>query len=92
MSVFSMCDPCKLLLQSSFLVCILYLGLCAEEIHVCGEAAAINLVTELMYTTGEEVEVGIVHIYLYSYILRFLKLPFLKILTRACALKSVHQL
>ncbi|KAM9273492.1 ATP-dependent RNA helicase SUPV3L1, mitochondrial isoform 3-T3 [Morus bassanus] len=33
------------------------LGLCAEEIHVCGEAAAIDLVTELMYTTGEEVEV-----------------------------------
>ncbi|KAL4640875.1 hypothetical protein GN956_G11249 [Arapaima gigas] len=33
------------------------LGLCAEEIHVCGEAAAINLVTELMYTTGEEVEI-----------------------------------
>uniref|UniRef100_A0A8D2IRB2 ATP-dependent RNA helicase SUPV3L1, mitochondrial n=1 Tax=Varanus komodoensis TaxID=61221 RepID=A0A8D2IRB2_VARKO len=33
------------------------LGLCAEEIHVCGEASAISLVTELMYTTGEEVEV-----------------------------------
>lgn len=33
------------------------LGLCAEEIHVCGEAAAINFITELMYTTGEEVEV-----------------------------------
>uniref|UniRef100_A0A8C9LGL8 ATP-dependent RNA helicase SUPV3L1, mitochondrial n=1 Tax=Pavo cristatus TaxID=9049 RepID=A0A8C9LGL8_PAVCR len=33
------------------------LGLCAEEIHVCGEGAAIDLVTELMYTTGEEVEV-----------------------------------
>ncbi|XP_072196180.1 ATP-dependent RNA helicase SUPV3L1, mitochondrial isoform X3 [Excalfactoria chinensis] len=33
------------------------LGLCAEEIHVCGESAAIDLVTELMYTTGEEVEV-----------------------------------
>lgn len=33
------------------------LGLCAQEIHVCGEVAAINLVTELMYTTGEEVEV-----------------------------------
>jgi len=33
-------------------------GLCAEEIHVCGEAAAIDLVTELMYTTGEEVEVS----------------------------------
>uniref|UniRef100_A0A8D2AN81 ATP-dependent RNA helicase SUPV3L1, mitochondrial n=1 Tax=Sciurus vulgaris TaxID=55149 RepID=A0A8D2AN81_SCIVU len=33
------------------------LGLCAEEIHLCGESAAIDLVTELMYTTGEEVEV-----------------------------------
>uniref|UniRef100_A0A8C6VTQ8 ATP-dependent RNA helicase SUPV3L1, mitochondrial n=1 Tax=Naja naja TaxID=35670 RepID=A0A8C6VTQ8_NAJNA len=33
------------------------LGLCAKEIHVCGEEAAINLVTELMFTTGEEVEV-----------------------------------
>lgn len=34
------------------------LGLCAEEIHVCGESAAINFVKELMYTTGEEVEVN----------------------------------
>ncbi|XP_039993812.1 ATP-dependent RNA helicase SUPV3L1, mitochondrial [Xiphias gladius] len=33
------------------------LGLCAEEIHVCGEPAAIDFVRELMYTTGEEVEV-----------------------------------
>ncbi|OCT71815.1 hypothetical protein XELAEV_18034793mg [Xenopus laevis] len=33
------------------------LGLCAEEIHICGEGAAIDLVTELMFTTGEEVEV-----------------------------------
>ncbi|XP_032112068.1 ATP-dependent RNA helicase SUPV3L1, mitochondrial isoform X1 [Sapajus apella] len=33
------------------------LGLCAEEIHLCGEPAAIDLVTELMFTTGEEVEV-----------------------------------
>ncbi|XP_048060713.1 LOW QUALITY PROTEIN: ATP-dependent RNA helicase SUPV3L1, mitochondrial [Megalobrama amblycephala] len=33
------------------------LGLCAEEIHVCGEAAAVEFVTELMFTTGEEVEV-----------------------------------
>uniref|UniRef100_A0AAR2IX89 ATP-dependent RNA helicase SUPV3L1, mitochondrial n=1 Tax=Pygocentrus nattereri TaxID=42514 RepID=A0AAR2IX89_PYGNA len=33
------------------------MGLCAEEIHVCGEAAAINFITELMFTTGEEVEV-----------------------------------
>lgn len=33
------------------------LGLCAEEIHVCGEPAAIEFIKELMYTTGEEVEV-----------------------------------
>ncbi|KAG7333850.1 hypothetical protein KOW79_002257 [Hemibagrus wyckioides] len=33
------------------------LGLCAEEIHVCGEPAAISFITELMFTTGEEVEV-----------------------------------
>lgn len=33
------------------------LGLCAEEIHVCGEAATIDFITELMFTTGEEVEV-----------------------------------
>ncbi|KAL2083243.1 hypothetical protein ACEWY4_021016 [Coilia grayii] len=33
------------------------LGLCADEIHVCGEPAAINFIKELMYTTGEEVEV-----------------------------------
>ncbi|XP_004624012.1 ATP-dependent RNA helicase SUPV3L1, mitochondrial [Octodon degus] len=33
------------------------LGLCAEEIHLCGESAAIDLVTELLYTTGEEIEV-----------------------------------
>ncbi|KAK7913392.1 hypothetical protein WMY93_013603 [Mugilogobius chulae] len=33
------------------------LGLCAEEIHVCGETAAIDFVRELMYSTGEEVEV-----------------------------------
>lgn len=34
-------------------------GLCAEEIHVCGEPAAISFITELMFTTGEEVEVGL---------------------------------
>ncbi|XP_040574555.1 ATP-dependent RNA helicase SUV3 homolog, mitochondrial [Lepeophtheirus salmonis] len=33
------------------------LGVPAEEIHVCGEAAAIDLVRELMISTGEEVEV-----------------------------------
>lgn len=36
-----------------------WIGLCAEEIHVCGEAAAVDFVTELMYTTGEEVEVSL---------------------------------
>ncbi|KAM9816834.1 ATP-dependent RNA helicase SUPV3L1, mitochondrial [Neosynchiropus ocellatus] len=33
------------------------LGLCAEEIHVCGEPSAIGFVRELMFSTGEEVEV-----------------------------------
>lgn len=33
------------------------LGLCAEEIHVCGESSAIDLVKELMLITGDEVEV-----------------------------------
>jgi len=33
------------------------LGLQAEEIHVCGEPAAIDLVREMMISTGEEVEV-----------------------------------
>jgi len=33
------------------------LGLQADEIHVCGEAAAIDLVMEMMISVGEEVEV-----------------------------------
>lgn len=33
------------------------LGVQAEEIHVCGEAAALDLVKEMMMSTGEEVEV-----------------------------------
>lgn len=33
------------------------LGLFAKEIHVCGEASAIDLVKEFALTTGEEVEV-----------------------------------
>ena len=36
------------------------LGLCAQEIHICGEASAVDLVKELMLDTGDEVEVGIV--------------------------------
>lgn len=38
----------------SLCVCV---GLCADEIHVCGEPAAVDFIRELMYTTGEEVEV-----------------------------------
>nr|CAG4640662.1 EOG090X01V1 [Eulimnadia texana] len=33
------------------------LGIAAEEIHVCGEAAAIDIVSEMMLSVGEEVEV-----------------------------------
>jgi len=33
------------------------LGVPAEEVHVCGEAAAIDLVREIMISTGEEMEV-----------------------------------
>ncbi|CAG5009895.1 unnamed protein product [Parnassius apollo] len=33
------------------------LGLQADEIHLCGEAGAINLIEEICYTTGEEIEV-----------------------------------
>lgn len=33
------------------------LGIPADEIHVCGEAAAINLVRELLIHTGEELEI-----------------------------------
>ena len=35
------------------------LGLAAKEIHVCGEASAIDLIREFALTTGEEVEVGL---------------------------------
>ncbi|KAI2807677.1 ATP-dependent RNA helicase supv3l1, mitochondrial [Blomia tropicalis] len=33
------------------------LGIAAEEIHLCGEKAALNLIIELLSTTGETVEV-----------------------------------
>ncbi|XP_023952267.2 ATP-dependent RNA helicase SUV3 homolog, mitochondrial [Bicyclus anynana] len=33
------------------------LGLQAEELHLCGEAGAINLIEEICNTTGEEIEV-----------------------------------
>lgn len=34
------------------------LGVMAEEIHLCGEEGAIELVQSLMSTTGEDVEVS----------------------------------
>ncbi|XP_072027344.1 ATP-dependent RNA helicase SUPV3L1, mitochondrial-like [Amphiura filiformis] len=34
-----------------------FLGLCAEEVHLCGEAAAIDIVEELVLSTGDELEV-----------------------------------
>lgn len=34
-----------------------FAGLQAEEIHLCGEAGAINLIEEICNTTGEEMEV-----------------------------------
>lgn len=34
------------------------LGLQADEIHLCGEAGAINLIEEICNTTGEEIEVS----------------------------------
>ncbi|KAG7177390.1 ATP-dependent RNA helicase SUV3-like [Homarus americanus] len=33
------------------------LGLCAKEVHICGEASAIGLVNELAVAIGEEVEI-----------------------------------
>jgi len=33
------------------------LGLVAEEIHLCGEEGAVELISNLMSTTGEDVEV-----------------------------------
>ncbi len=35
------------------------LGVVAEEVHLCGEAAAIELVKSILITTGEELEVRI---------------------------------
>lgn len=37
------------------------LGLCAQEVHLCGEASTIDLVQELMTGTGDEMEVSYAH-------------------------------
>ena len=38
------------------------LGVVADEVHLCGEGAAIELIKSILITTGEEVEV----VYIYS--------------------------
>ena len=37
------------------------LGVCAHEVHLCGEASSIDLVQELIMGTGDEMEVSSVH-------------------------------
>lgn len=49
--------PSLSFMRSPFVCLSLWAGLCAEEIHICGEPAAIDFIRELMYTTGEEMEV-----------------------------------
>lgn len=44
-------------LRGSFFI----IGLQADEIHLCGEAGAINLIEEICNTTGEEMEVSYVN-------------------------------
>lgn len=34
-----------------------FVGVCAKEIHVCGEASAIELIKDLALSAGDEVEV-----------------------------------
>lgn len=34
-----------------------FLGLMAEEIHLCGEPGAVDLIQELCLSTGEDIEV-----------------------------------
>lgn len=34
------------------------LGICAEEVHLCGEASAIDFVQEVALDTGDELEIN----------------------------------
>lgn len=38
------------------------LGLCAREIHLCGEEAAVNLVKRIVNTTGDTLEVYLINL------------------------------
>lgn len=38
------------------------LGLCAREIHLCGEEAAVNLVKRIVKTTGDTLEVHLINL------------------------------
>lgn len=54
------------------------LGLVADEIHICGEGAAIDLVKDIARSCGEELEVVIsfcycLYIFLFTFFSLFLK-------------------
>ena len=49
------------------------LGLVADEIHICGEAAAINMVKDIASSCGEELEV-ILMLFYFKVIFSFLSL------------------
>ena len=38
-------------------VFVAYVGVCAQEVHLCGEASAIELVREFAHTVGDDFEV-----------------------------------
>lgn len=39
------------------LTLIFLVGVCAQEVHVCGEASAVSIIKELAMSTGDQVEV-----------------------------------
>lgn len=56
------------------------LGLCAREIHLCGEEAAVNLVKRIVNTTGDTLEV---------YLINFLVIRNLVFCVKACFVKEM---
>lgn len=38
------------------------LGLCADEVHLCGDAAVVPLIQEILKVTGDDIEVMIIHV------------------------------
>ena len=43
--------------HNTFMPVVLLTGVCAYEVHVCGEESCIDLVKELALVTGDEFEV-----------------------------------